>query len=68
MVINTAWIYLGSGLVIILIMQGIIGGYEDTVTHLLEHLWEDVMEWKVHVLIFGIILVIYGAMRGIIFR
>lgn len=43
-----------------------MGGPEIAFTHMLEHLWDDVMEWKVHVLIFGVILVIYGAIRRLI--
>ncbi len=66
MSINIASICLVIGLVIILIAQGLMGGPEIAFTHMLEHLWDDVVEWKVHVLIFGVILVIYGAIRRLI--
>ena len=66
MSISIASICLVIGLVIILIAQGLMGVPEIAFTHMLEHLWDDVVEWKVHVLIFGVILVIYGAIRRLI--
>ena len=59
-------VYLVLGSVIIVVMQILMGGPQAAFPHLLEHLRDDIIEWRVHVLIFGMILVIYGAVRRLI--
>ena len=65
---KTDWGYFLAGLIIVSIMLTLMGGPQVAFEHMIEHFWNDVLEWKPHILIFGFILTIYGLVRKLIKR